>query len=494
MNVLFITLDQFRGDSYGAAGHPLVQTPTLDRIAREGVRLIAPLLPGRAVLTGSRRDLHRHLPDEQSGRRQRDAAAARDSTTSPTSRVAPAIDPTLFGYTDQGVDPADAEGIDDPRLDSYDGVLPGLSVGLYLPESQAGWIQHLRAKGYDVPYGWEVAARGEPDRPAELSLSGFLTTRFLEWLAYPGERMVRPPQLPASPSAVRRGRGVLSDVRPRRRRDADRAGAAPSSATRSTTRPWASRRAPRRRDPDQMRALKAQYYGMISEVDTPTRASGCARSKSAASGRTRSSSSPPTTASSWATTDSRRSWASSPRVTTSSDCGAIPTRATPDEWSRASARTWTCYRRSPTCLSLDEPAQCDGRSLDAAARGRRRAVAHAPRTTSGTTASISSATSPTTGRRTAACRSRISPRRSVTTSGTCSSPTGRSDASTSLADPTWRTECRDAERIMRGAQEQLVWRQEHLRRDLTDMLLRPESTGSVARPVSRTWRFATVAS
>jgi len=30
VNVLFITLDQFRGDSYGAAGHPLVQTPTLD--------------------------------------------------------------------------------------------------------------------------------------------------------------------------------------------------------------------------------------------------------------------------------------------------------------------------------------------------------------------------------------------------------------------------------------------------------------------------------
>ena len=85
-------------------------------------------------------------------------------------------------------------------------MLPGLSVGLYLPESQAGWIQHLRAKGYDVPYGWEVAARGEPDRPAELSLSGFLTTRFLEWLEHPGERLVRPPQLPASPPALRGGR------------------------------------------------------------------------------------------------------------------------------------------------------------------------------------------------------------------------------------------------------------------------------------------------
>lgn len=56
MNVLFVTLDQFRGDTYGAAGHPLVQTPTLDRIAREGVRLerhysqAAPCSPGRAAL------------------------------------------------------------------------------------------------------------------------------------------------------------------------------------------------------------------------------------------------------------------------------------------------------------------------------------------------------------------------------------------------------------------------------------------------------------
>ena len=46
-----------------------------------------------------------------------------------------------------------------------------------------------------------------------------------------------------------------------------------------------------------------------------------------------------------------------------------------------------------------------------------------------------------------------------------------------VADPTWRTECHDSERVMRAAQEQLVWRQEHLRRDLTDMLLRPGRPG-----------------
>jgi arylsulfatase A-like enzyme len=45
------------------------------------------------------------------------------------------------------------------------------------------------------------------------------------------------------------------------------------------------------------------------------------------------------------------------------------------------------------------------------------------------------------------------------------------------ADPTWRTECRDSGRVLAAAQEQLVWRQEHLRRELTDMLLLPNRPG-----------------
>lgn len=37
-NVLLITVDQWRGDCLGIAGHPVVQTPTLDRLALQGVR------------------------------------------------------------------------------------------------------------------------------------------------------------------------------------------------------------------------------------------------------------------------------------------------------------------------------------------------------------------------------------------------------------------------------------------------------------------------
>jgi arylsulfatase A-like enzyme len=37
-NILLLMTDQHRGDTLGCAGHPCVQTPNLDRLAREGVR------------------------------------------------------------------------------------------------------------------------------------------------------------------------------------------------------------------------------------------------------------------------------------------------------------------------------------------------------------------------------------------------------------------------------------------------------------------------
>ena len=65
-NILFITLDQFRGDCLSGAGHPVVQTPNLDRLAASGVRLArhysqaSPCAPGRASLyTGTYQMNHR---------------------------------------------------------------------------------------------------------------------------------------------------------------------------------------------------------------------------------------------------------------------------------------------------------------------------------------------------------------------------------------------------------------------------------------------------
>jgi arylsulfatase A-like enzyme len=67
MNILLITLDQFRGDCLSAAGHPIARTPHLDRLAAEGVRFArhysqaAPCSPGRASLyTGTYQLNHRN--------------------------------------------------------------------------------------------------------------------------------------------------------------------------------------------------------------------------------------------------------------------------------------------------------------------------------------------------------------------------------------------------------------------------------------------------
>lgn len=183
MNILLITLDQFRGDSLGCAGHPLVRTPNLDRLAREGTRLArhysqaAPCSPGRASLyTGLYQMNHRVVGNGTPLDRRFDniARAARRAN----------YVPTLFGYTDQSVDPRDTDGPDDPRLQSYEGILPGFEVGLRLAaEWPTAWMAHLRALGHVVPDDPEAVLAGEPGRPAEHSMSAFLADGFIAWLA-----------------------------------------------------------------------------------------------------------------------------------------------------------------------------------------------------------------------------------------------------------------------------------------------------------------------
>jgi len=56
LNLLLVTLDQFRGECLSAGGHRVVRTPNLDRLAASGVRFdrhysqAAPCSPGRACL------------------------------------------------------------------------------------------------------------------------------------------------------------------------------------------------------------------------------------------------------------------------------------------------------------------------------------------------------------------------------------------------------------------------------------------------------------
>ena len=55
-NVLFVTCDQWRGDSLSGVGHPVVRTPNVERLAKEGVLFsrhyagAAPCSPARACI------------------------------------------------------------------------------------------------------------------------------------------------------------------------------------------------------------------------------------------------------------------------------------------------------------------------------------------------------------------------------------------------------------------------------------------------------------
>ena len=180
-NVLLITLDQFRADCLSIAGHPLVRTPNLDRLAREGVRLTrhfsqcAPCSPGRASLyTGMYQMNHRVVANGTPLDRRFDNVAL-------LARRA-GYSPTLFGYTDQSADPRDTTGPDDWRLTSFEGILPGFDCELFIPEPHELWIDHLRANGFDVPMNAQQALLSEPTRPAEFGISAFLTDHFLGWL------------------------------------------------------------------------------------------------------------------------------------------------------------------------------------------------------------------------------------------------------------------------------------------------------------------------
>src|SRR5947208_2017357 len=104
LNILFITLDQFRGDCLSAAGHGVVRTPNLDRLAANGVRFArhysqaAPCGPGRASLyTGTYQFNNRVVANGT-------PLDSRFDNIAHAARRAGYL-PSLFGYTDQSIDP-----------------------------------------------------------------------------------------------------------------------------------------------------------------------------------------------------------------------------------------------------------------------------------------------------------------------------------------------------------------------------------------------------
>lgn len=195
-NVLFITLDQYRGDCVGALGHPLVETPNLDRLVHEGVSFTrhfantAPCGPSRATLyTGLYALNHRSVGN----------GTPLDARLTNIALEARALgyEPALFGYTDTSVDPRTVPD-DDPRLRTYEGVLAGFDPVLDFPSDPlTPWLPWLAERGYEIPdqphQVYEPAdvalpaSRGATWRPAryaaEHTESAFLTDHLLGWLA-----------------------------------------------------------------------------------------------------------------------------------------------------------------------------------------------------------------------------------------------------------------------------------------------------------------------
>jgi arylsulfatase A-like enzyme len=149
INILLITADQFRADCLSAAGHPTVRTPALDALAEESARFARhfgqcpPCGPSRAsLLTGMYQMNHRSV---------RNGTPLDAGFTNLAELVRQAgYEPWLIGYTDTTRDPRGLHP-DDPRLASYEEVLPGMRQ--YAPGSEKGlddsdWQSHLRQLGY----------------------------------------------------------------------------------------------------------------------------------------------------------------------------------------------------------------------------------------------------------------------------------------------------------------------------------------------------------
>ncbi|UCI08728.1 alkaline phosphatase family protein [Mesorhizobium sp. B1-1-8] len=193
-NVLLITCDQWRGDCLSAAGHPVARTPNTDALAAEGVLFrrhyagAAPCSPARACLYTGLYQMNNRVC------RNGSPLDARHGNIALSARAA-GYDPTLFGYTDVAPDPRQlAAG--DPRLRSYEGVLPGFSVRQSLPEHQKQWLSWLGIQGIDAsagspgihrPAGEQGKTGGDVSNAPPLyskdqTPTAFLAGEFIRWL------------------------------------------------------------------------------------------------------------------------------------------------------------------------------------------------------------------------------------------------------------------------------------------------------------------------
>jgi arylsulfatase A-like enzyme len=196
MNILFITADQWRGECLSLLGHPNVNTPNLDALARDGILFAShyaqatPCAPSRSSLhTGMYLQNHRCVIN----------GAPLDDRFSNWAREvnAAGYEPSLFGYTDSAIDPRGLDA-DDPRLHHYSEPLPGIvSYTAMRDEVAVEWVEYLQQQGYpkrDRPWsyysvieeGVDWAQGGDQVLPlamkAEDHETHYMVNRCIDWI------------------------------------------------------------------------------------------------------------------------------------------------------------------------------------------------------------------------------------------------------------------------------------------------------------------------
>jgi arylsulfatase A-like enzyme len=279
-NLLFVTADQWRGDCM--TGHPVVRTPHLDALAAEGVRFrnhfaqAAPCGPSRASMhTGM------YLQNHRSGTNGTPLDARH--TNWALELRSRGHDPVLFGYTDTSQDPRTLP-VDDPRLTSYEGLLPGIRPVVEMGTYPYAWADWLAERGYPKPDDsielytrkadvteWEHGGPAPAPLaiPAEHHDTAFMVGSVIEYLREQGDApwcvhlsLLRPhpPWIAPSPYNERYDPAAPPGFH-----------RAPSREEEAAQHPWLAYQLgrPGARSPDEprLRRLRASYWGLMSEVD-----------------------------------------------------------------------------------------------------------------------------------------------------------------------------------------------------------------------------------
>lgn len=195
-NVLWITTDEFRADALGAMGNAIVQTPHLDRLAKEGVMFTqaycqcAPCAPSRMSMHTGRYMCSTGTVDNMTP-----LLDAEDNLAFHLRRHG--YLPLILGYNDYACNPSvlpeAAPGKDDL---SYEYFLPGFDVVLKHEYDSPEWYAWLEEQGYpkdlcnrETMYSHRVPPQGPGDHlplhypayyKAEHSEARFMTLKAID--------------------------------------------------------------------------------------------------------------------------------------------------------------------------------------------------------------------------------------------------------------------------------------------------------------------------